>query len=246
MIHVAVLMRPYLDLVLAGMKTVECRLTRQARVPFEAIESGERIYFKQSAGPYRATAAAEHVLFESDLTPRRVREIRADYNDRIHGDAAFWRAKRNSQFCSLIWLRDVEAADSGPAIPSLQGAAWKVLGDEPAWRRRDHGTSRASFHVEITPGNVRNNTLYVTRVLDRFPDSALGGLTRSDAGRNITLLLHDGPTVQTDIVATRKLLRTRIWGGWFRRHGAAPGDHVVFTPVDPQTFRVGLARGIAR
>ena len=42
MIHVAIMMKRYLDLVLDGTKTVECRLTRQARAPYEAIEPGEK------------------------------------------------------------------------------------------------------------------------------------------------------------------------------------------------------------
>src|SRR5262245_20163342 len=114
MIHIAVLLKPYLDLVLSGRKTVECRLTRQARDPYERIEAGERIYFKQSAGPYGVTAVVDHVMFESGLTPKRLQEIRRDYNDEIRGDASFWNYKRNSLFCSLIWLKDVQPIDNGP------------------------------------------------------------------------------------------------------------------------------------
>lgn len=245
MIHIAVLMKQYMDLVLEGAKTVECRLTRQARAPYDAIEAGERIYFKQSAGPYRATAIADHVLFESELTPKRVGRIRRDYNDLLLGDDSFWRWKRDSRFCTLIWLKDVEPIDNGPAIRPLQGVAWLTLDEDPAWRRRDTGQGTGSFHIEITPGNLRNSTLYVTRVMDRFPKRSLGGNTRQEAGMPLTLVLHEGPQVQTDIVASRRLLRTRVWGRWFRTHGARAGDHVVFTPVCPTTFFVGLARATA-
>ena len=55
-VHVAILMRRYLDLVLAGRKTIESRLTRTSRAPYEQIHAGERIYFKVSAGPFMATA----------------------------------------------------------------------------------------------------------------------------------------------------------------------------------------------
>jgi hypothetical protein len=72
LIHIAVLIQPYLDFILQGKKTVESRLTMQARDPFDNIEKGERIYFKQSSGPYRATAIADQVLFEDNLTPRRI------------------------------------------------------------------------------------------------------------------------------------------------------------------------------
>jgi ASC-1-like (ASCH) protein len=242
MIHVAVLLKPYLDLILTGDKTVECRLTQQALAPFEQIERGERIYFKQSAGPYRATAVADEVIFERDLTPQRISEIRRDYNDFIRGEEEFWRFKRNSRFLTLIWLGDVQPIEVGPHIPPLQGRAWAALPEDPAWRRSDKQGDGTSFTVEITDGNLRNNTIYVTEIMDRFPAWAIGGATREQAARPITLMLHDGPTLETDIVGPRKLIRTRAWGAWFNRHGVKPGDRVVFTPFDEATYFVGLMR----
>jgi ASC-1-like (ASCH) protein len=240
-IHIAVLLQQYLDLVLEGSKTVECRLTMQARDPYERIEAGERIYFKQSSGPYRAMATVDHALFERDLTPKRVEAIRRDYNHAICGDKSFWQRKRDSSYCTLIWLRDVMPVDSGPAIRPLQGVAWLCLDEEPAWRRM-RPTGHDCFAVQITSGNLKNNTLYVSDVIDRFPGWAIGGRDKSQAAKPITLILHQGPTVQTDIVGPRKLLRTRIWGKWFREHGVRVGDRVIFTPVDSSTYWVGVFR----
>lgn len=259
MLHVAVLLKPYLDLILQGKKTIECRLTQTAREPFEAIEPGERIYFKQSAGPYGATAVAEHVIFEDNLTPSRVKQIKADYNDKICGDSPFWHAKRTSKYCTLVWLSEVRAIDTGPAIRPLQGVAWMILDEEPAWRRVDKTRRRAaelfddssrakpqaangSFFVEVTAGNLRNNSLYLTSVIDRFPKWTLGGKNKSEAAAPITLMLHEGPTVQTDIVGPRNMLRTRVWGKWFRKHGVRGGDRVVFSPMNEATYFVGLSR----
>jgi ASC-1-like (ASCH) protein len=250
LIHIAVLLKPYLDLVLAGEKSVECRLTVQARDPYQRIEAGERIYFKQSAGPYGAMAIAEHVLCEDNLTPKRVSEIKRDYNHLIRGEGQFWKWKRNSRFCTLVWLKDVQPTSTGPQVRPLQGVAWLCMDEEPAWRRveeqkdvRTASRDNGSFAVEITPGNIKNNTLYATNVIDRFPSWALGGRTQREAATPFTLMLHDGPTVQTDIVAARKLIRSRAWGPWFRRHGVKAGDRVIFTPMDEATYFVGLARG---
>jgi hypothetical protein len=189
-------------------------------------------------------------MFEADLTPKRVSEIRRDYNDLIQGDAEFWTWKRDSRFCTLIWLRDVQPIDNGPAIRPLQGVAWLTLDEDPAWRRVEKPKkqepvalfNRGTFSIEVTAGNLRNNSLYVTKVIDRLPKWTFGGKSKKDAAKPMTLMLHDGPTVRTDVVAPRNLLRTRVWGGWFKKHGVKRGDHVVFTPVDELTYFVGLSR----
>lgn len=240
MIHVAVLLPAYLDLILNGEKTVECRLTRQAFAPFNAIEPGERIYFKQSAGPYRATAIAEHVLSEGNLTPKRIRQMERDYNALIRGEQMFWKQRADCRYITLIWLTDVQPIDTGPAIRNLQGRAWEVLEEEPAWRKPQPLTE--SFAVEITPGNLKNNTMYATKVIDRFPKWTIGGSNGQSKAKPITLMLHNGPTIETDIVGQRKLFRWRGWGKWFQQHKAMAHDRVVFTPVDEATYFVGLTR----
>lgn len=240
-------MRPYVDLILQGKKTVESRLTMQARDPFDNVEPGERIYFKQSSGPYRATAIAGHVLFEDNLTPRRIKEIEREYNHLIRGEESFWNWKRHSKFCTLIWLREVRPLEVGPAIRPLQGVAWLTLEEDPAWRRIENdfaAQSNGSFTIAVTSGNLRNNSLYVSKVIERFPAWAVGGRDKSKAAKPMTLMFHQGPTVQTDIVGDRKLFRTRAWGRWFGQHKVKPGDRVVFTPIDDCTYAVGLAKKI--
>ena len=252
MIHVAVLLKPYLDMVLAGTKRVECRLTQQPLAPFDSIETGERIYFKQSAGPYRGTAVAGEVLFESGLTPTRVRQLYKHYNHLIGGELDFWKRKKHARYATLVWLEQVEATDTGPALPPSRGLAWRVVeppppsaDGSPKHRRRDKALSAApplSFSVVLTGGNLRNNSLYVTGIRHHFPRASLGGRSRKDAGRAFALMLDGGPTVATDIVTDRNLFRTRAWGNWFRTVGAKPGDRVVFTPLTRETYFVGLQR----
>lgn len=260
MLHVAVLKQPYVTMLLQGEKSIECRLTRTQRPPFGAIEPGERILFKQSSGPYRAAALVDHVLFERDLTPRRVREIQRDYNDRIRGEESYWAVKTNARYCSLIWLREIEPIDRGPTLSRLQGRAWITLPDSTAALPDDppdaliedaprlaHAQTTGSiaavdgsFAITLTAGNLRNGTLYVTGLLDRFPRDAWGGATRAEAGRPVTLLLNRGPAVETDVVAARQLLRTRIWRSWYAALEARPGDRVVFTPAGERIFTVTL------
>ena len=134
MIHVAILHKQYLDAVLAGEKTIEARLSKIRTEPFGRVKKGERIYFKQSSGPFRATAIVRTVKSFEDLTPAGVRSMRQEYNDGILGKSAFWTAKSGATCATLTWLDEVELIDSGPDLSKVQPRgsrrAWFVLGDE--------------------------------------------------------------------------------------------------------------------
>jgi hypothetical protein len=128
MIHVAVLKPPYIRAVLDGRKTVEARLTRARFAPYLRVSPDDRLYFKQTSGPFRATAVVTRVLTFADLDPKQVRRIRSAHNDLILGDPAYWAAKRTARYATLIWFDRVEPITMGPTYsPSRQ--AWHVLPD---------------------------------------------------------------------------------------------------------------------
>lgn len=134
MIHVAIIHKRYLDAILAGEKTIEARLARNRCEPFARIQRGERIYFKQSSGPFRATALAAKVTFRDSLCPNDVKVIRDRYGDRIRADRAYWKLKEPATCATLIWLRDIEPIDSGPDLSAAQTPgsrrAWFVLAND--------------------------------------------------------------------------------------------------------------------
>lgn len=133
MIHVAIIHKRYLDAILAGDKTIEARLARNRCEPFARIQRGERIYFKQSSGPFRATALASKVTFRDSLRPEDINRIRNQHGDRILADRAYWKLKKSATCATLIWLRDIEPIDSGPDLSAAQTPgsrrAWFVLPD---------------------------------------------------------------------------------------------------------------------
>jgi len=274
MIHVAILQPLYLEAILDGRKTIEMRLTRTNRVPYEAVEVGERVYFKQSGGPFRGSGVADHVLFLGDLTPRDLARIRRDYNEWIGADAAFWQSRRDCRFCSLIWVRQVEAVRFGPRMQPHHGVAWQCLpesadvyprcvapregGAKPqavqggesrritAPEARDAGASNGAMLIPLTEGNIRHGHIYLTRHIGRFPPDALGGATQAEAGRPLRLHIEGDQVVETDIVKSRRIFRSRAWRAWFARQRARAGDRVRLEPKGPRDFRVTLVRGSAR
>ena len=127
-IHLAILKKPYLDLILDGRKTVECRLTRIACAPYRRIHPGETVLLKQSAGPVRGRARVAAVHYFESLTPPDVRKIQRKYNHKILADEDYWHAKKDSRFGSLIELEAVTPLKPY-RIKSTGRQAWIVQPD---------------------------------------------------------------------------------------------------------------------
>ncbi|QOI99488.1 MAG: ASCH domain-containing protein [Phycisphaeraceae bacterium] len=105
--HLAILKPRYLDAILDGRKTIECRLMRNRVPPFGLVRPGDRIFLKDSGGPIRGVARAAAVRDLSGLTPASILDLEREFNGRVLGDAEFWRKKAGARYGTLIWLGGV-------------------------------------------------------------------------------------------------------------------------------------------
>ena len=125
--HLVILKKPYLDLILAGEKTIELRLTRARRPPRQAGAGCEdRLFLKQSGGPVCGLATVRQVEYHEDLTPEGIRQIQRQYNDQIRGDDAVWESMMDRRSGFLVWLSDVRRIDP-IRIAKQDWRAWVVL-----------------------------------------------------------------------------------------------------------------------
>jgi len=130
MIHIAVLKQNYLDMVLSGEKRVECRLTRNRIEPFGRIRVDQRVYLKESSGPFRATARVSRVELFEELEPEGVEKLRLEYGEAIGAPDTFWDSKRTARYGVLLWFKKVQEVYRGPKIPALNGRGWLMLSQE--------------------------------------------------------------------------------------------------------------------
>ncbi len=135
--HVVLIQRRYLEMILDGSKTVECRLSRHRRDPYARVSAGDVLYIKQVSGAVRAKGVVARVLSLEGLTPSGVAALRRRYNDMIHGNAEFWRSRRHARYATLVWIESVEGCERAPDYRKRPGfsprSAWHVL--EPARAR---------------------------------------------------------------------------------------------------------------
>lgn len=124
--HLAILKKPYLDMILSGRKTVETRLTRTRCAPFGQITAGDKVFLKVSSGPVCATAIVTAVEEFENLSQNKVKQLKRKYNHLIRGDEVYWQSKADSKFAVLVWLSDVQTIEP-TKIDKKDWRAWVVL-----------------------------------------------------------------------------------------------------------------------
>ena len=222
--HIAILKHNYLKLVLAGIKTVESRLTYNAIAPWQQIKPDERIFFKQSGGPFRATAVVEHVDFFDHLTPAKLRKLYDRFNDAVCGSKDYWFVtKATARHATFVTLRDVLPTSIGPAMKPSQGLAWFVI--EPV-------NIPLPFTVTLTDGAIKNGYISLSQPLKQHPQQCL-------TDQLLTLHLPDKQIIQTDLT-DKKTLRWRGWKQLYQTFNMHPDDRVLFEPLDNLTYRVSF------
>ena len=113
-LHVAVLLEPFLSFVLDGRKTVESRFSARRHAPYQAVHQGDVILLKRSAGPIVGIAIARRTWFYW-VTPMALAEIKESFAESLCArDEAFWDARRDASYATLIELGEVMAL---PPIP---------------------------------------------------------------------------------------------------------------------------------
>jgi hypothetical protein len=112
--HVAI-MRPdwgFIQKIVTGQKVIESRWYKRKYPPWQRIQAGERIYFKDAGGLVTAQAEVEKVLYFSDLTPETVRTMLEIYGkeDGIEAEQlpAFYQRFKDKNCCMLIYLKNAQ------------------------------------------------------------------------------------------------------------------------------------------
>jgi ASC-1-like (ASCH) protein len=116
--HVAIMNKSWglTEKILRGQKTIESRWYKAKYAPWNRIQAGEIIYFKNAGEPVTISAIVDRVLYFSDLTPGKVEEILVQYGQ----DAGIEEEKtpefverfKSKRYCMLIFLKDVQ-----PVVP---------------------------------------------------------------------------------------------------------------------------------
>lgn len=146
--HLVVLQPRYLASILAGLKSVECRLSVRRVVPFGQVSRGDVLWLKRSGGPIVARAKARRVTSVHPVTPAEISTIINSFGRRIRADARFFRARRRAGYATLIHLGSVTRLDPID-FPKRDRRAWVVLPTAPSISRGKGPARRDTVALEM-------------------------------------------------------------------------------------------------
>ncbi len=129
--HLAIVRAKYLDLLLSGRKTIECRLSKIRRPPFEAVDGGDLLWLKLPSGPIRAVARARTCEYHRLESGDALQALMTRHSAGICAAPEFLDgADEWARYCSLIWIDAVVGLGSLPVVKNDQ-RAWVVLNRAP-------------------------------------------------------------------------------------------------------------------
>ena len=125
-LHLAILVNPYLRLLLGGQKTIESRFSITRRAPYQQIQNGDVVLLKHSGGPITGIGLVAETMFYQ-LTPEVLQEIREQFaNELAISDPSFWVDHKTASFATLLRLSHIRTLTPIPYIKRDQ-RAWVIL-----------------------------------------------------------------------------------------------------------------------
>ncbi len=108
--HVAIMKKSWglLPKILSGEKTIESRWYMNRIAPWDQIDAGDTVYFKDAGEPVTLKASVPKVLQFQALNKNKAKEILEKYGSAIGMELSKenieWCAKRN--YCILVFLEN--------------------------------------------------------------------------------------------------------------------------------------------
>ena len=126
--HLAILVQPFLDLILNGKKTIETRFTKVKCSPFQKVKEGDIILLKQSGGQVIGEMIAGRVEYFSDLTPQKFENLKK-YSSEICSEYEdlFWEKRKDARYITFIYVAGVKKYDKPYPFPKKDRRAWVLL-----------------------------------------------------------------------------------------------------------------------
>ena len=107
--HIAIMnSKDYIDKILNKEKIIESRFSKNKITPYNKINVGDTIYLKESGKDITAKFKVEKVLYFDNLNSNKIKKLKKEYNKYVVAPDSYWDSKINSNYGTLIYIKDPE------------------------------------------------------------------------------------------------------------------------------------------
>jgi ASCH domain. len=131
-LHLAIFRQPFLNLILAGAKTVESRFSQKKILPFGQVEQGDRVFMKAAGGNIVGEFTVQKVLYFSPITPEALQVIK-HYSTEMctYADPHFWQRRQDAHYATLLLIKQAIRYPKPYPFPKKDRRAWLKLSALP-------------------------------------------------------------------------------------------------------------------
>lgn len=140
-IHLALMVEPYLSLILSGKKTIESRFSTKKIIPFNAISDGDIVVLKKSGGDIVAIFEVEKVIFKQIENKDDIEEIKEKYGNELCLEEKFWFEKKEANYVTLIKISHLQSI-SPVIIKKANRQSWLTYGRGEKLVKKDDGLGK--------------------------------------------------------------------------------------------------------
>lgn len=125
-LHLAILVKPYLQMLLDGLKTIESRFSINRRAPYGCVHAGDVVLLKRSGGPIVGIGHVTTTWYYR-LKPGSLQHIQDEFaNELCVDDPSFWSERARASFATLLRLQHVRRIEPIEYVKKDQ-RGWVVL-----------------------------------------------------------------------------------------------------------------------
>ena len=126
-VHLALLLEPYLQLILDGSKTIESRFSKNRVPPFGVVQSGDILLLRRVGVKGLSGICLVSKVWYYHLDDRNWSYIKHAFSTALcANDSSFWENRMSARFATLMKLSEVNPL---PAIeiPKRDRRGWAIL-----------------------------------------------------------------------------------------------------------------------
>ena len=127
--HLAIFAKGWIELILSGKKTIESRVNARRIIPYNRVETCDKVWMKERSGPILGSFVVSEVETYYPLDQSLIEELYEMYSEQIFGTTSpfGWAVWQNKRCATFLHIGSYEKLPTPIEIEKTDRRGWIVL-----------------------------------------------------------------------------------------------------------------------